>query len=80
MSRQGWPTNSKDICIHNAAMLSSKCEIVALRVAHAWVAEIFSKCAEQEHVKKLRPFLWFELATVTPQALNYDVINFGQQV
>jgi len=26
--------------------------------------------------KKYRKFLWFELATVTPQALKYDVINF----
>jgi len=38
------------------------------------------KVGEQVDVKKFRPFLWFELATVTPQALNYDVINFGQHV
>jgi len=28
--------------------------------------------------KNYRKFLWFELATVTPQALKYDVINFCQ--
>jgi len=27
-------------------------------------------------VKKYRKFLWFELATVTSQALKYDVITY----
>jgi len=35
---------------------------------------------EQVHVKKSRKFFWFELATVTSQALKYDVINFCQHV
>ena len=61
-------------------MFSSKCETFALQVTYAWVAELFSKCGEQVHVIKFRLILWFELAPVTPQALNYDVINFGQHV
>jgi len=44
MSRQGRPTNSKDIYIHNAPMFWSQCEPFALQVAYAWVAELFSKC------------------------------------
>jgi len=32
------------------------------------------------HVKKTKTFLQFELATVTPQALKYEVINFFQHV
>jgi len=28
---------------HNATMFSSKCETFALKVAYAWVAELFSK-------------------------------------
>ena len=61
-------------------MFSSKCETFALQVAYAWVAELFAMCGEQMHVKNCKTFLWFELATVTPQALNYDVINFCQHV
>ena len=38
------------------------------------------KVGEQVHVKKFKTFLWFDLATVTPQALKYDVINFCQHV
>jgi len=38
------------------------------------------KVGAQVHVKKTRKFLWFELATVTSQALKYDVINFYQYV
>jgi len=34
------------------------------------------KVRAQVHVKKTRKFLSFELATVTSQALKYDVINF----
>jgi len=30
-------------------------------------------------VKICRKFLWFELATVTSQALKHDVLNFCQQ-
>jgi len=57
-------------------MFSSKCETFALHVAYALVAELFSKWGEQVHVKNTRKFLWFELATVTSQALKYDIINF----
>jgi len=32
----------------------------------------------QVHVKNYRNFLWFELATVTSQALKYDAIEFFQ--
>ena len=38
------------------------------------------KVGERVHVKKCKTFLRFELATVTPQALNYDAINFCQHV
>jgi len=38
------------------------------------------KVGEQVHVKIFRTFLWFELATVTPQAPDDDVINFCQHV
>jgi len=42
-----------------------------------WVAEPFSKwggtSARQKNYTK---FLWFELATVTSQALKYDVITY----
>jgi len=61
-------------------MFSTKCETFALQVAYAWVAELFSKWGAQVHVKKSRKFLWFELATVTSQALKFDVINFCQHV
>jgi len=30
--------------------------------------------------QKARIFLWFELVTVTSQALKYNVINFSQHV
>jgi len=30
--------------------------------------------------KNYRKYLWFELVTVTSQALKYDVINFCQHV
>jgi len=39
-------------------------------------AGTFSKWGGQVHVKKTRKVLWFELATVTLQALKYDIINF----
>jgi len=61
-------------------MFSPKCETFALKLAYALVAELFSKWAAQVHVKKTRKFLLFELATVTSQALKYDVINFCQHV
>jgi len=61
-------------------MFSSKCETFALQVAYAWVAELFSKLGAQVHVKKTRKFLWFEMTTVTSQALKFDVINFCQHV
>jgi len=59
-------------------MFSFKCETFVLQVTYAWVAELFSKWGEQVHDKKFRTFLRFELSTVTPQALNYDVIKFCQ--
>jgi len=31
-------------------------------------------------LKTFRKFLWFELASVTSQALKYDAINFFQHV
>jgi len=44
---------------------------------YAWVKEPFSKwrgtSARQKNYIK---FLWFELATVTSQALKYDVITY----
>jgi len=87
-----WPTNSeetnkfrrngqqiqKKFITRNTVMLLSKCETFAAQVAYAWVSELFSNWGEQVHVKKTRKFLWFELATVTLQALKYDVINFCQ--
>ena len=79
MSRQGWPANSKDIYTHNAAMFSSKCETFALQVAYALVAELFSKLRGTKARQKTIKFLWFELATVTSQALKYDVIHICQQ-
>jgi len=42
----------------------------------SWVAEPFSgghKCKTKKH----RKFLWFELATMTSQALKYDVIAYS---
>jgi len=48
---------------------------------YAWAAERFSKCGDTNgNPKQYRKFLWFELATVTSQALKYDVINFCQHV
>jgi len=47
---------------------------------HPWVAEPFSKCGHKWSSKIYRKFLWFELATMTPQALKYDGINFCQHV
>ena len=61
-------------------MFSSKCETFALQLAYAWVAELFSKLGAQAHVKNTRKFLWSELATVTSQALKFDVMNFCQHV
>jgi len=43
-----------------------------------WVGETFSKRGAQVHVKKYRKNLWIELATVTSQALKYDVITYAQ--
>jgi len=43
-----------------------------------WVAEPFSKWGgtTSARQKNYRKFLLFELATVTSQALNYDVITY----
>jgi len=57
MSRQGLPTNSKDIYTLNAPMFSSKCETIALQVTYAWVAELFSMWGAQVHIKKTRKCL-----------------------
>ena len=61
-------------------MLSSKCEIFALQVAYAWVVELLSRWGGTSVHQKTRKFMWFELATVSSQALKYDVINFCQHV
>jgi len=45
-------------------------------VRHAW-RNLFQSGGAQVHVKnKLLQILWFELATVTSQALEYDVITY----
>ena len=61
-------------------MFSSKCEIFALQVAYAWLAKLFSKLGGTSVHQETRKFLWFELATVSSQALKYDIINFCQHV
>jgi len=43
----------------------------------SWVAEPFG---HKWSSKIYRKFLWFELTTMTSEALNYDVINFCQRV
>jgi len=70
----------KKFITRNATMFSSKCETFAVQVAYAWVLELFSKWGGTSARQKTWKFLWFELATVTPQALKYDVINFCQDV
>ena len=40
----------------------------------------FFKVGGKIDIQKIKKNLWFELATVTPQALEYDVINFCQHV
>jgi len=50
-------------------MLSSKCEIFALQVAYAWVVELLSRWGGTSVHQKTRKFMWFELATVSSQAL-----------
>ena len=42
-------------------MFSPKCETFALQVAYALVAELFSKCGAQVHVKKTRKFFYCNL-------------------
>ena len=45
-------------------------------VRHGW-RNLFQSGGAQVHVKnKLLQILWFELATVTSQALEYDVIIY----
>jgi len=45
--------------------------------SQAWVAEPFSKWrGTSARQKNYRKFLWFEWATVTSQALKYDVITY----
>jgi len=41
---------------HNATTFSSKCETVALQVAYAWVAKLFSKWGTSANKKKLKSF------------------------
>jgi len=52
-------------------MFSFKCEIFAVQVAYSCVTELFPKWGTQVHVKKTIHFWYFELATVTPQALKH---------
>jgi len=45
---------------------------------HAWVAEPFSKWGgTSARQKSYRKFLQFGLATVTSQAMRYDVITYA---
>ena len=80
MSRQGWPTNLKGIYTHNAAAMflsSAKHWFTgSLRMSGGTIFKVGSTSARQ----KSRKCLWFELATVTSQALKYDVIKFCQHV
>jgi len=46
-------------------MFSFKCETFVLLAACAWVSELL---------------LWFELETVSSQALKYDVVYFCQNI
>ena len=46
----------------------------------AWVAEPFSKWGDKCNSKNSRKVFWFELVTVTSQALQYDVNKFCQHV
>jgi len=41
-----------------------------------WVAELFSKGGGTSARQKIHKILWFALATVTSQALKYDVITY----
>jgi len=50
-------------------MFSSKYETFALQADYAWVAELFSKWRSTGTHQKTRKFLWFELGTVSSQAL-----------
>jgi len=53
-------------------------------MAHAVVrmdgGTIFKVGGTNACLTNCRHFLWFELTTVTSQALKYDVINFFQHV
>jgi len=42
---------------------------------HGW-PNLFQRGGAQVHVKVDGKFLWFELGTVTSQALKYDVITY----
>jgi len=61
-------------------MFSSKCETFALQVTYAWVAKVFSKWGVTNARQNNYKIFVFELATVSSQALKYDVINFCQHV
>jgi len=80
MPRQGWPANSKDIYNYNAALFSSKFGTFALQIAHACVAELFSKLGGTSARQKNYKVFGIWIATVTSQALTFDVINFCQHV
>jgi len=55
--------------LSNVSFLNSK--------GHGW-RNLFQSGGAQVHVeKKLKQILWFELATVTPHALKYDVITYA---
>jgi len=41
---------------------------------------VFKMAGTSARQKDYRKFMWFELATVTLQALKYDIINFFRHV
>jgi len=52
---------------------------VTSEVITTWVAEPFSKWGGHKcTTKNYRKFLWFELATMTSQALKHDVFTYTQ--
>jgi len=51
------------------------CSYINTNVSHGWLNHFESE-GEQAHVKKLWKKLWFELKTVTSQALKITSLNF----
>jgi len=80
MSRQRWPANSEDIyypqCSNVFTQVGNICFTGSLRMGAGTIFKVEGTSARQKNYN----ILWFELATVTSQALKYDVINFCQHV